>query len=303
MSARQGRLIAGAVRQAPGDLSPDQVERVAEDLVARADELTPSRTPALVREAVARQVPGRVVESPQERLAAQARRVRARRHLRFGADGDGGVDIRGNLPAAEAAGVMSVLEAVMAGQWRARREARDRLDPRDESTPDQRRADALVALLQQGGAAGGCGAGLQVFVTMRAEELRTLAVAEGVLADGTELSAGELRRLCCEAELIPVVLGGDSEILDQGRGRRLATPAIRRALVVRGRGVCFPGVRRRRRFVSLIMCGRTLGVGCVRSTTSCCCVTSKPVRARRAAPGHHGHGDRRTRRSAGPLPP
>jgi hypothetical protein len=36
--------------------------------------------------------------------------------------------------------------------------------------------------------------------------------------------------LACEAEIIPVVLGGDGRVLDVGRARRLATADQRRAL-------------------------------------------------------------------------
>jgi hypothetical protein len=39
-----------------------------------------------------------------------------------------------------------------------------------------------------------------------------------------------VRQLACDANLIPVVLGGTGEVLDVGRSRRLATPAQRTAL-------------------------------------------------------------------------
>jgi len=61
-----------------------------------------------------------------------------------------------------------------------------------------------------------------------------------LLPDGRELSAGELRRLCCDANLIPAVLGARSEPLDVGRAQRLVTPAIRRALTLRDQHCAFP---------------------------------------------------------------
>ncbi|MBS44277.1 MAG: HNH endonuclease, partial [Nocardioides sp.] len=39
-------------------------------------------------------------------------------------------------------------------------------------------------------------------------------------------------RLACEAHLIPAVLGGESEVLDLGRARRLHTRAMRLARLV-----------------------------------------------------------------------
>jgi hypothetical protein len=68
-------------------------------------------------------------------------------------------------------------------------------------------------------------------------DVLTAAAIAGPDAEGTSdrLTAGEVRRLACNAQLLPVVLGGDSEILDQGRARRLFTPAQRRALLRRDR--------------------------------------------------------------------
>lgn len=67
------------------------------------------------------------------------------------------------------------------------------------------------------------------------------AAAAGRLMDGSLPSAGELRRLCCDAELIPVVLNASSAVLDVGRASRLVTPELRAALVARDGGCVFPG--------------------------------------------------------------
>jgi Domain of unknown function (DUF222)/HNH endonuclease len=64
------------------------------------------------------------------------------------------------------------------------------------------------------------------FDTLRGE-------AAGVMCeldDGTPLPPATVRRLCCDADLVPVVLGGDGVVLDVGRARRLATCDQRRAL-------------------------------------------------------------------------
>lgn len=61
------------------------------------------------------------------------------------------------------------------------------------------------------------------------------------LLSGERVPAGVLRGWLCDAELLPVVLGGESEVLDLGRARRFATPAQRVALTVRDRGCVFPG--------------------------------------------------------------
>lgn len=55
------------------------------------------------------------------------------------------------------------------------------------------------------------------------------------------LSPGTVRRLACEADIIPMVLGTDSEVLDVGRTRRLVPPAIRLAAWLRDAGCTYPG--------------------------------------------------------------
>ncbi len=57
---------------------------------------------------------------------------------------------------------------------------------------------------------------------------------------GGPISAGVVRKMACDADLIPIVLGGQGEILDVGRARRLFGVAQRRALVARDRGCAFP---------------------------------------------------------------
>ena len=49
-------------------------------------------------------------------------------------------------------------------------------------------------------------------------------------SDGTTVPAETARRHACDANIIPVVMGGDSRPLDVGRARRLATAAQRTAL-------------------------------------------------------------------------
>ena len=47
------------------------------------------------------------------------------------------------------------------------------------------------------------------------------------------ISAAQARRLACNANIVPAVLGGKSEILDMGRARRLFTPPQRKAMALR----------------------------------------------------------------------
>jgi len=68
--------------------------------------------------------------------------------------------------------------------------------------------------------------------------------ATGVLDTGEQLSAAAVRRLACDAQILPYVLGTRSQVLDVGRASRLVTPGIWLALLARDRHCAFPGCRR-----------------------------------------------------------
>jgi hypothetical protein len=117
-----------------------------------------------------------------------------------------------------------------------------------QETPQQRAADALVDILDAAHAvehgqtktthipAGAA----QVQVLIPYQDLLDRTAASGLLTDGTPISAGELRLLACGAELIPVVLGSESQVLDMGHTIRLAPPPLRRAIGLRDGGCAFP---------------------------------------------------------------
>ncbi|WP_395402727.1 DUF222 domain-containing protein [Arthrobacter sp. UC242_113] len=50
-----------------------------------------------------------------------------------------------------------------------------------------------------------------------------------------------IRKIACDADIIPVVLGTDGRILDIGRASRVFPPHIRKAITARDQGCAFPG--------------------------------------------------------------
>ncbi len=78
------------------------------------------------------------------------------------------------------------------------------------------------------------GSATTLVVTMELDALLR-GVGAGQLATGETLSAGEVRRLACTADLVPAVFGTRSELLDLGRTARLFSPGQRRALALRDR--------------------------------------------------------------------
>ncbi|WP_462416922.1 HNH endonuclease signature motif containing protein [Kytococcus sp. Marseille-QA3725] len=71
-----------------------------------------------------------------------------------------------------------------------------------------------------------------VLVTIPLTSLRGETDRVGITDTGTEVSAGQVRRLAAEAGLVPVVLGGNSQPLDLGRKTRFFTEPQRRALAL-----------------------------------------------------------------------
>ncbi len=80
----------------------------------------------------------------------------------------------------------------------------------------------------------------QIVVTIDAATLAT-GIGEATLDTGGVISAGEARRLACNAGLLPVVLDGPSKILDLGMSQRLFDRYQRIALAVRDKGCVWPG--------------------------------------------------------------
>ncbi len=64
----------------------------------------------------------------------------------------------------------------------------------------------------------------------------------GTTLTGELLAPETVRRMACDAAIIPAVLGSKGEVLDLGRTVRLATPKQVQALWIRGPGVHLPGL-------------------------------------------------------------
>ena len=81
-------------------------------------------------------------------------------------------------------------------------------------------------------------------VTIDNHTLKDAVRGAGRTLDGTVLSPQTIRKLACDASIIPMVLGSQSQPLDVGRTKRLVTPALLAALWARDKGCTFPGCGR-----------------------------------------------------------
>ncbi|HEY3574831.1 MAG TPA: DUF222 domain-containing protein [Arthrobacter sp.] len=62
-----------------------------------------------------------------------------------------------------------------------------------------------------------------------------------LFAFGGPVNPATIRKIACDADIIPVVLGSQGRILDIGRASRVFPPHIRKAITARDQGCAFPG--------------------------------------------------------------
>ena len=238
VSGQQARGIVAGLKHLPLALSPSQWEACQSDVVAYADRLDPDELRAVAERMAEVIDPERADALEADRVERDARIAHGRRCLVVVPDRHGSMLIRGQLPVADGELFLAQLNALMpsVASYLLTGEVPDR---------PARRADALVRWCGVTAASGQLpavgGDRPQVLVTLGMDALvRGLGVGVA-LASGQALAAGEARRLACDAQIIPAVLGGASEVLDVGRAHRFFTKPLRAALVLRDQGCAFPG--------------------------------------------------------------
>ncbi|MBG6181918.1 HNH endonuclease signature motif containing protein [Arthrobacter sp. CAN_A1] len=114
----------------------------------------------------------------------------------------------------------------------------------DRSTWAQQLLDGLVGACRVALAGGKLsdvgGLRPQVLVTIDYKDLVAEVGRAGTAAFGGLLGARSIRRIACDAEVLPVVLGTKGQILEVGKPRRLFPPSMRKALTARDGGCAFP---------------------------------------------------------------
>ena len=114
----------------------------------------------------------------------------------------------------------------------------------DPRTPAARRADALIDLVRRAvSAPDGVPrqAKTSLVVTIKLDELQRLSRGAGLTLGGEPLPIETVRRMACDAQVIPAVLGTHGEVLEQGRAERLFNRAQIRHLWLRDGHCTFPG--------------------------------------------------------------
>ncbi|MEV8218221.1 DUF222 domain-containing protein [Microbacterium sp. NPDC077391] len=175
----------------------------------------------------------------------RAEEQRAKRSLTM-FERDGMVHLNALLDPESAAPVITAIRGYVTAAFAARQDAPDPDAPdADRRTVPMLQADALSLF---GSHMLGCTAqtpalaGATVVVRMTLQDLQ--AGTGSATIDGIDqpISISAARRMAADGGIIPCVLGGDSEVLDWGRRRRLFTPAQRLALAERDGGCAMCGL-------------------------------------------------------------
>jgi hypothetical protein len=208
--------VVAAARHLDG-VGKERLAERADELVAAAA-ISPPEQFAAEAERVARAAASDDELSRQERL-------RRDRNVRRWVDKHTGMcNTKLSLdPLADAKVWTSISAALATARAAAQRD--------DDRTWDQLQADVVADLLtRSGGGDERRVPEVSVLIDMRTlvDTIHDTSTCE--TSEGRALPVETLRRLCCEADVLPIVLGGAGEVLDVGRQCRVATRAQRRAL-------------------------------------------------------------------------
>ena len=237
VSLAQAEAIVAGLKKLPYTLTRHDLEIAQHTVLGYTDTLGPKELRTLASRMTEILDPVGAEQAEADRLAGEERRATAGRFLKLRPDHHGSMTITGRLPITDAALLGAQIDALMPPISSYRQTG-------DLPGPDARRADALILLAEIAANAGTVPA--QGFdrptakITIPLTTLTTGVGPAAVLDNGQPISAGEARRLACDADIIPITLGTRSEILDVGQPHRLFSRGLRTALMVRDQGCAFP---------------------------------------------------------------
>ncbi len=231
LNPAQAEVIVAGLDQLPREIPADICEKAEAQLVVDAERWGPRELRILARRIL--DVVAPELGEDLERKLVDAEEANARRTTSpvTQRHNDGTTDIRIKVPDHVADRLLTYLHAFTSPRHLSAHGRR-----RDLDEPHPRRLGAAFCsflesvdpkrLPLHGGDA------TTVMVTIDLAALRD-GLGTAIVGADTVISVGEARRLACNASIIPVVLGGKSEILDLGRTARFYGPPQRKAMKVR----------------------------------------------------------------------
>jgi hypothetical protein len=231
VSPDQARVIVHGLDALPDHVGAEIVTQAEAQLVEYAKEFAPAELRKLARRILEVVAPEIAEAEEAKQLEREEQQAREKTSLRTKRLGDGTSRTTIVYSDADADRLHTYLDA-----FTSPRKHDEAVSGEEDRIPHHRKlGHAFCALLEHlhpkklpehGGDA------TTVMVTIDLDSL-TAELGAGAILGGEPLSATAVRRLACTANIIPVVLGGNGEILDLGRSRRLYSPAQRKAIRLR----------------------------------------------------------------------
>ncbi|WP_328327128.1 HNH endonuclease [Kribbella sp. NBC_00382] len=224
LTSDHARVIVNTLEKAPSTVPLEALRVAEEQMIEAARHVTPSGLRDFGRQVLDRlDTDG---PEPAEEEAYQNEKLWIR-------PADHGVKFGGYLAGANA----ELFKTAIHDLAKPHRTVDGELDPRSH---EKRQADALTTILDIATGADpttGIPGVPHLTVTIDFTDLKALtSAAVGELVFGDNISASAVRLLACDAAVLPIVLGTDSQPLDVGMEYRFVTRYIRRALNRRDKG-------------------------------------------------------------------
>ncbi len=253
LSTPKAHVITRAIDHLPGSI--EVRERGVAFMLAEAKGLDATDLRRVGKHLASVVDPGGDARRAEKELAREERSAHLNRNLSIRDDGAGGCWINGRCSSEDGATLRTTLMPLS----RPRPAAGPVCDPSSCDTPGcghdgrdprdhgVRMIDALITLCDNAATANQLpdshGVSPRVSVIINLDDLAQ-QTGYGNTETGEGLSAETIRRMACDADIIPIVLGNQGEVLDIGHHQRLATAAIWKALVARDRHCRFPNCTR-----------------------------------------------------------
>ncbi len=237
LAERQARVIVRAAERMPAGVQESDRQAAVDAIVERAvdQRLDPGRLRRVARRMLAKVAPELADVHEKDLLEGEETRARSETWFQMSDNGDGTWSGRFVVPDLHAHLLRTLLEHLSSPRRLSRNAAGQSVV---DSTLDTGRSrsehqgDAFTELIEHlptDGLANHGRVGATVMVHLDHQHLLD-GLASAGLDCGTDISAGEARRLACGAGIIPAVFGGAPVPLDVGREARLHTKAQRAAL-------------------------------------------------------------------------
>lgn len=230
-----GRVIADGIAKLPPSISPEQRAEADATLADHARTTSPRHLRTLADHLRYRWDQDGALQDEQHQLE--------HRELHITTNRDGTTRLNGRLDRETGAKLRATLEPLAAPH-----PGTD--GTRDPRSPAQRNADAFETMLNTALAGDNTttsGTPPRITVTIDYDDLRQRSTSNPAFGGGTlepggePITAANARRIACDADILPILLGGDSQPLDIGRSRRTAPADLRAALLARDGRCAFPG--------------------------------------------------------------